>query len=162
ATARGSGTVSDPPSLSGRRVSGNRALAAPGQDFSAPPTPGKIPKKTALPTAMRREKRFPTPVPVPGGRPTAAVDEQALLFAARYIDHARGTERRPCGAPPRDRRRAIDVADWFDHHLHEAIDLQSAADLAGVSPFHFLRLFSSVVGVTPHQYLLRARLRHAA
>ena len=33
---------------------------------------------------------------------------------------------------------------------------------AGVSPFHFLRLFSSVLGVTPHQYLVRSRLRHAA
>jgi AraC family transcriptional regulator len=31
-----------------------------------------------------------------------------------------------------------------------------------MSAFHFLRVFSSVVGVTPHQYLLRARLRRAA
>ena len=33
---------------------------------------------------------------------------------------------------------------------------------AGLSPFHFLRLFSHVLGVTPHQYLVRSRLRHAA
>ena len=33
---------------------------------------------------------------------------------------------------------------------------------ADISPFHFLRLFSSVLGVTPHQYLVRSRLRHAA
>jgi AraC family transcriptional regulator len=31
-----------------------------------------------------------------------------------------------------------------------------------LSPFHFLRLFSSVLGVTPHQYLIRSRLRRAA
>ena len=31
-----------------------------------------------------------------------------------------------------------------------------------MSPFHFLRLFAKVVGVTPHQYLVRSRLRHAA
>ena len=31
-----------------------------------------------------------------------------------------------------------------------------------LSPFHFLRLFSGVLGVTPHQYLVRSRLRHAA
>jgi AraC-like DNA-binding protein len=31
-----------------------------------------------------------------------------------------------------------------------------------LSPFHFLRLFSTVLGVTPHQYLVRARLRRAA
>src|SRR5204863_8427896 len=29
-------------------------------------------------------------------------------------------------------------------------------------PFHFLRLFSQALGVTPHQYLVRSRLRHAA
>ena len=32
----------------------------------------------------------------------------------------------------------------------------------GLSSFHFLRLFSQVLGVTPHQYLVRSRLRHAA
>ncbi len=37
-----------------------------------------------------------------------------------------------------------------------------AAAQAGISPFHFLRLFSGVLGVTPHQYLVRSRLRHAA
>src|SRR3546814_1206130 len=33
---------------------------------------------------------------------------------------------------------------------------------ADLSAFHFLRLFVRVLGVTPHQYLLRARLRRAA
>jgi AraC-like DNA-binding protein len=33
---------------------------------------------------------------------------------------------------------------------------------AGLSPFHFLRTFERVVGVTPHQYVRRTRLRHAA
>ena len=31
-----------------------------------------------------------------------------------------------------------------------------------MSAFHFLRLFRNVLGVTPHQYLVRSRLRHAA
>jgi AraC-like DNA-binding protein len=31
-----------------------------------------------------------------------------------------------------------------------------------LSPFHFLRLFARVLGVTPHQYLVRCRLRAAA
>ena len=31
-----------------------------------------------------------------------------------------------------------------------------------MSPFHFLRLFARVVGATPHQYLVRCRLRRAA
>jgi AraC family transcriptional regulator len=31
-----------------------------------------------------------------------------------------------------------------------------------MSPFHFLRLFTNVLGVSPHQYLVRSRLRRAA
>ena len=45
-----------------------------------------------------------------------------------------------------------------EHHAK----IEQAARQAGLSPFHFLRLFSSVLGVTPHQYLVRSRLGHAA
>src|SRR5207245_9259797 len=62
----------------------------------------------------------------------------------------------------RDRRRAVETALWIDANSHRPITLEDAADQAGISPFHFLRLFSDVLGVTPHQYLLRSRLRHAA
>ena len=51
---------------------------------------------------------------------------------------------------------------WIDDNSHAEIDLEQAARLADLSPFHFLRLFSNVLGVTPHQYLVRSRLRHAA
>ena len=33
---------------------------------------------------------------------------------------------------------------------------------ARLSPYHFLRTFERLVGVTPHQYVLRMRLRDAA
>jgi AraC-like DNA-binding protein len=56
----------------------------------------------------------------------------------------------------------VETALWIDAQSHRQIELQDAAAQAGVSPFHFLRLFSSVLGVTPHQYLVRSRLRHAA
>jgi len=50
------------------------------------------------------------------------------------------------------------------------IEEQPATDLtlvrlareARLSPFHFLRTFMSLTGATPHQYLLRWRLRAAA
>jgi AraC-like DNA-binding protein len=36
------------------------------------------------------------------------------------------------------------------------------AQEAGLSRYHFLRVFQQLTGVTPHQYILRARLLRAA
>jgi AraC-like DNA-binding protein len=75
---------------------------------------------------------------------------------------ASGRSPKPMTASLRDRRRAVETALWIDAHSHRPINLDDAAAQAGISPFHFLRLFSDVLGVTPHQYLVRSRLRHAA
>ena len=90
------------------------------------------------------------------------VDEAGLLLIARYVGLADQRRRPALHASPRDRRRAVETALWLDDHSHEDIDLQAAAAQSGLSAWHFLRLFARVVGVTPHQYLLRARLRRAA
>jgi len=90
------------------------------------------------------------------------LDELGLLFAARFVDVATGRRRGAAAARPRDRRRAVEAALWIDAHAAEPIDLEATAAAAGLSPFHFLRLFAAVLGVTPHQYLVRSRLRHAA
>ena len=97
------------------------------------------------------------------GTSDIALDEAALLFAARFAAIA-SQRNRTTAAPPatRDRRRAVEAALWIDEHSHEQIDLERAASELGLSAFHFLRLFSRVLGVTPHQYLVRSRLRRAA
>ena len=51
---------------------------------------------------------------------------------------------------------------WMGTRSHEAIDLARVASEAGLSAWHFLRVFNDVLGVTPHQYLVRSRLREAA
>lgn len=96
------------------------------------------------------------------GRSDVGLDEVGLLFAARFLELVSGEKRPAPAAQARDRRRAVEAALWIDAQAHEAIDLESAAGEAGLSPFHFLRLFTRVLGVTPHQYLVRARLRRAA
>ncbi|WP_437992548.1 AraC family transcriptional regulator [Sorangium sp. So ce145] len=96
------------------------------------------------------------------GRSDIGVDEVGVLLAARFVEVASGRKRRPPDTGARDRRRAVEAALWLDEHAHEPIDLEGAAREAGLSPFHFLRVFGKVVGVTPHQYLVRARLRRAA
>lgn len=90
------------------------------------------------------------------------LDEIGLLFAARFIDTASGHKRRSPQMHVRDRRRAVEAAQWLNVRAHEPLNLESAAREAGLSPFHFLRLFANVLGVTPHQYLVRSRLRRAA
>jgi AraC-like DNA-binding protein len=96
------------------------------------------------------------------GRSDIGLDEAGQMFAHRFVEVVSGRPHRPVSTAARDRRRAVETALWIDAHSHQAIDLEGAADQAGISPFHFLRLFSSVLGVTPHQYLVRSRLRHAA
>ncbi len=96
------------------------------------------------------------------GATDVALDEVGLLLGARLADIVSGQPRRPVDALARDRRRAVEAALWMDAHAHEPIDLDAAARETGLSPFHFLRLFSKVLGVTPHQYLVRSRLRRAA
>jgi AraC family transcriptional regulator len=85
-----------------------------------------------------------------------------MMLAARFVESLSGVQRRPAEARAGDRRRAVEAARWIDANSHEPIDLESAAAEFGLSPFHFLRLFTKVLGVTPHQYLVRSRLRRAA
>jgi AraC-like DNA-binding protein len=96
------------------------------------------------------------------GRSDIGLDEVGQLFASRFVEVVSGRRTKPASATARDRRRAVETALWIDAHSQRPIDLEDAAAQASISPFHFLRLFSDVLGVTPHQYLVRSRLRHAA
>ncbi|SDH26788.1 AraC-type DNA-binding protein [Bradyrhizobium sp. Rc2d] len=96
------------------------------------------------------------------GNSDIGLDEIGHILAGRFIDVASGKTRKQTPPTARDRRRAVEAALWIDDNSQSEVDLEQAARQVGLSPFHFLRLFSSVLGVTPHQYLVRSRLRHAA
>ena len=96
------------------------------------------------------------------GSSDIGLDEVAHILAARFVETVSGRTRKPVTVGLRDRRRAVEGALWIDANAHRPITLDDAAEQAGISPFHFLRLFSQVLGVTPHQYLVRSRLRRAA
>jgi AraC-like DNA-binding protein len=96
------------------------------------------------------------------GNSDVSLAEAGMALASRFVDSLAGQDRDAGEATARDRRRAVEAALWLDANAHEAIDLDALAQMAGLSPFHFLRLFSRALGVTPHQYLIRARLRKAA
>src|SRR5262245_48949236 len=87
------------------------------------------------------------------GRSDVGLDEVGLALAARVGELVRGAPRAGMADRARDRRRAVETAVWIDGHSHEPLRLEASARVAGLSPFHFLRVFSRVIGVTPHQYL---------
>ena len=96
------------------------------------------------------------------GASDIGVDEAGMLLALRFLGVASGTAAKPVHATLRDRRRAVDAAHWIEANAGEAVSLEDAAATAGLSAFHFLRLFAKVLGLTPHQYLIRTRLKRAA
>lgn len=50
---------------------------------------------------------------------------------------------------------------YINEHLTEEISLDSLADMVSLSPYYFIRLFKKQIGLTPHDYIITARINHA-
>ncbi|MBL6457666.1 helix-turn-helix transcriptional regulator [Belnapia sp. T6] len=96
------------------------------------------------------------------GRSDIGLDEAALLYAARCLALLTPEARREAPPGAVERRRMVELALWIEAQAAEPLGLREIARQAGLSRFHLLRLFTRVLGVTPHQHLVRARLRRAA
>jgi AraC-like DNA-binding protein len=57
--------------------------------------------------------------------------------------------------------RAVRAKLFIDANFDSDIDLSRIADEACFSKFHFVRLFRSIYGRTPHQYLTHVRIEKA-
>ena len=57
--------------------------------------------------------------------------------------------------------RTVRAKLFIDDHFASAIDLNKIADEACFSKFHFVRMFRSTYGRTPHQYLTHVRIEKA-
>jgi AraC-like DNA-binding protein len=58
-------------------------------------------------------------------------------------------------------RRIHEAIVFIEANFASRMTREEVARVAGLSPFHFSRRFHALVGLTPHQYLLRCRLRNA-
>jgi AraC family transcriptional regulator len=58
--------------------------------------------------------------------------------------------------------RVVDVLRLIEERPDDALDLAGLAGVAGLSKHHFLRVFRRLIGMTPYQYVLRARMARAA
>jgi AraC family transcriptional regulator len=53
------------------------------------------------------------------------------------------------------------VAQYIEEHLSEDISLATLADVARLSPYHFVRAFKQSFGLPPHRYMSRLRVEQA-
>ncbi|HZD93859.1 MAG TPA: AraC family transcriptional regulator [Candidatus Sulfotelmatobacter sp.] len=93
-------------------------------------------------------------------------EEIGLELASQTVQMARngGVDCHPTNSLPSSEARVTRVLRRIERHISDSLDVSIAnlAREAGLSPYHFLRTFEAVTGVTPHQYIMRVRLREAA
>ena len=88
------------------------------------------------------------------------MEEIAFELAGAALQLAGRPRRRECRGAPHG--RMTEVLRYMAEHSAAPHKLAGLARMARMSPYHFLRGFKATTGVTPHQWLLRARLRKAA
>jgi AraC family transcriptional regulator len=92
--------------------------------------------------------------------PSASLEEIALELAGAALEIA--DEGRPPSPAASDAARIASVLRRLQSDFEAPHSLADLASSVGLSPYHFLRVFKGATGITPHQWLLRARLREAA
>jgi AraC-like DNA-binding protein len=89
-------------------------------------------------------------------------EELALGLVERVIAAMAGDRRTPAGPTGRETKRVVEAIRLVESDADRPLELKEMAAVAGMSKYHFLRVFRRLTGVTPHQYLISARLRRAA
>jgi AraC family transcriptional regulator len=89
-------------------------------------------------------------------------EELSLELAAAALRLANGLRDHAPLAPRGAVARITASIRAIEGHPAGRLTLEGLAAEAGLSPFHYLRTFERVTGVTPHQFILRTRLREAA
>jgi AraC family transcriptional regulator len=120
--------------------------------FCAPSVPAS---STALPILAQMEALSCVPL-------SLGSEELALRLIERVIMGVAGLRRLPAMPTAREARRVIEAIRLVESEAARPVELKEMAAAAGLSKYHFLRVFRRLTGLTPHQYLISARLRRAA
>ena len=96
------------------------------------------------------------------GSTNIAWEELAVRLAAYVARVVRTRAPTPNDADAGTLARVTRTLRTIERELAGDLTLNGLAKLAGLSPYHFLRTFERLTGLTPHQYVRRARLREAA
>jgi AraC-like DNA-binding protein len=92
----------------------------------------------------------------------AEFEELALRLAGAVTGALAGSRRSARSPSRRDERRMTAALRRIEALTDEPLSLSDLAGSAAMSPYHFLRTFRTVVGMTPHQFILHTRLHRAA
>ena len=91
-----------------------------------------------------------------------AAESLANLLAVHLVRHVlepRRPARRPDGALPRGRLRA--VVEYIEGHLDAGLSLEQMAAVARLSTYHFAHQFKRATGLPPYQYVIMRRVERA-
>jgi AraC family transcriptional regulator len=92
------------------------------------------------------------------------VESASLTLAARllqkYCDSGMCASTEP-SAQSLDHIRLGRVLDYIAANIEDDLTLTDLAGIAGYSPFHFARKFKLSMGIPPHSYISRMRLKNA-
>lgn len=95
-------------------------------------------------------------------QPASALERQSRLFAALVSLVTRHTAPAPQPGRTGSEHEAVRRArDYLEAHPGEDVTLEQLASLAGLSVFHFVRVFRREVGLPPHAYQIELRVRRA-
>jgi AraC family transcriptional regulator len=122
------------------------------RDFPAAHLPA-VPELTALLATAEAAR---------DGGDAEALEESALRLAGAVVTTLGGSRRQGRSPSARDEKRISEALRRLETRIAEPLSLVALAREAAMSPYHFLRVFRHVAGLTPHQYLLRLRLHRAA
>jgi len=89
--------------------------------------------------------------------------EEVAVRLAGAVSAALVETKRSAHAPSRrDEKRVAAALRRIEADAEEPLSLSGLARGAAMSPYHFLRTFRAVVGMTPHQFILHTRMHRAA
>jgi AraC family transcriptional regulator len=89
-------------------------------------------------------------------------EELGIRLVTRVVGLMSGLAPSAAGPSPNGCERVTRVVRAIEHQPSARLTLRRMAQEAGLSPYHFLRTFERLTGLTPHQYVRRARLRQSA
>ncbi|WP_027051951.1 helix-turn-helix transcriptional regulator [Mesorhizobium erdmanii] len=91
-----------------------------------------------------------------------AFEELSLRIAAAAVTTASDAAPVRRGPSRRDQKRVAEAVRRIELDGDGPVSLSALADETATSPYHFLRIFRQVAGMTPYQFLIRTRLHRAA